>query len=330
MLSGRNDQGVRASEISTGSSLLFGSVAQQPPENMPQAVLSSRMVRSCVGEFKQHQKRLKMFKSSDVNNRWPDVFGTSPWFPRLSPWLLVFRGTVAAIFVAMWIYCVAKSWQDGYWAIYLTHWSLSVETVYFLFATFTAWRARVILLSREHDPTVHGNGRLPWFVSVTWVLNHVEMAASLLVALLFWTTVNPIWNLQYVPNFLGFFVHGINFLLCLTDLFVGRNVFYLPHVLWFLAYAFLYLLFSLIHYWAKIGIYPTKDDGCDYPPDECPIYGVLNWHKPTATGIIAAIILLCIAPLCQFPLWWCVRTRRSADYFSNVRTPAVPEVIVEA
>ena len=36
-------------------------------------------------------------------------------------------------------------------------------------------------------------------------------------------------------------MHGINFLICLADLFVGRNVFYLPHALWIFGYAGLLL-----------------------------------------------------------------------------------------
>lgn len=237
------------------------------------------------------------------------------------------------LFIGMWLYSFISAYTHGFWFIYLTHWSLTVETVYFCFATYTARQAQILIkesaaTTSQSDIFVStGHEKLPWFVNATWILMHVEMPASLMVFLMYWTLDNPIYNLQYIPKFLGFFVHGINFFICLFDLFLGRNVFYLKHVGWFLAYSFLYVLWSLVHHWAKIGTYgscvvddPTNmdsDDGTKYPADECPIYAVLNWHKPTATGILSGIMLLCVVPLCQFPIWWCVRGRRSADYLAQ-------------
>merc|ERR1712178_259425 len=101
-------------------------------------------------------------------------------------------------------------------------------------------------------------------------------------------------------SFLTCFVHGINFVLCLIDLFVGRNVFYLKHVFWFFGYAACYIIFSLVQYWAKIGRFnpctvknPMDGVVSSYPADECPVYAVIDWHKPTSTGLLACMVLFC-------------------------------------
>jgi len=121
---------------------------------------------------------------------------------------------------------------------------------------------------------------------------------------------NPIYDLKHTPDYLGFFVHGINFLLMLVDLFVGRSVFYLKHALFFFVYAGTFCIWSVVHYAADIGTYK----GCNkYPKAECPIYNMLDWHKPSVAGILSIIILFGVVPLCQYPLWWCVYKRRVVD-----------------
>merc|ERR1711976_811276 len=107
------------------------------------------------------------------------------------------------------------------------------------------------------------------------------MPASFLVMCLKWTFLTPLWKLQSIPSFLDLFVHGINFFFCLGDIMIGRNLFYLPHVLWFYAYTFLYLVWTVVHYALRIGSFkPCTIGGVDYPADECPIYPILNWHRP--------------------------------------------------
>eukprot|EP00929_Paragymnodinium_shiwhaense_P065571 TRINITY_DN32854_c0_g1_i6.p1 TRINITY_DN32854_c0_g1~~TRINITY_DN32854_c0_g1_i6.p1 ORF type:complete len:251 (-),score=27.88 TRINITY_DN32854_c0_g1_i6:1073-1825(-) len=201
------------------TSILHGSFPRQSFQNAGEVLLHPR--RTCgavVREFKEHHSRLRMHSEAKANSRWPEVFGTSPWFEPSSNWLLVWRLLVTALFVAVYIWSVATNWQDGYWFIYLTHWSLTIETLYFMFASYTAYVALQKL--REGSDGGRRPVSLPWFVKATWVLNHIAMPASLLVCLLYWTTVNPPWNLQQTPDLQCLFVHGFNFVLCLADLFL--------------------------------------------------------------------------------------------------------------
>lgn len=267
---------------------------------------------SLLQEFQSHSHRLRMCTRTTANLRWPTVFGTSPWFDKKSPALLIIRATLALIFVGHFIANLVDAWSAGYYFIYLTHWSFMMETAYFCFATYTAFAARKMLaVDGVGGPSGESEGvRLPWFVSTTWALQHVAMPAALLVFVLYWLLDNPIYDLKYTPGYLGFFVHGINFLLMLVDLFVGRNVFYLKHTLFFFVYAGAFFIWSAVHYAANIGTYKECDK---YPRSECPIYDVIDWHKASATAILLSIILFCVVPFCQYPLWWCVYKRRVVD-----------------
>jgi len=270
-------------------------------------------LKAFAREFKTHNDRLRMFAAAKTNSKWPYVFGTSPWFPETSSTLAICRTVLAAIQVVHLVWNFSMHFEGGFWFIYLTHLTQTIVTAYSVFACLTAWRALPKL--REKGPSKSEETRLPWFVSTSWALFHVAMPAALLVVVLYWTLDNPVWNLKFVPVYMGFYVHGIIFVLLLVDLFLGRNVFYLKHVVFFFAYVLSYLIWSIVHGALDIGKY----DGCDAYPDkeDCPIYGVLDWNKPKAAGILSVIIIFFVVPLCQYPLWWCVFKRRLADFVAH-------------
>lgn len=290
--------------------------------------------RSFCNEFQPHSQRLRICTRTTANLQWPIVFGTSPWFDNKSPALLIIRAVLALIFVGHFVPHMVIHWNDGYYFIYLTDWSLTLETVYLCFATYTAFAARRKLLALDGVDGPSGESAavsLPWFVSTTWLLQHVAMPASLLVCVLYWTLDNPIWALKHAPDYFGFFVHFINFLLMTVDLQVGRNAFYLKHTLLFFLYILMFCIWSVVHHAAKVGTY-GKSCGENTPKSECPIYGALDWRNPKATGILSIIIVLFIAPLCQFPLWWCVYKRNvTDDYLQNTGEKTMDvEVVIGA
>lgn len=226
---------------------------------------------------------------------------------------------MTVIFASHWIVHILLNFNDGYWLLYLTHWSLTVELLYFAFSVYTTHEARnLILLQGSFPPSAFESWvHLPWFVKATWGLYHIALPASLLVFLLYWTLVNPFWKLKAVPPYLDCFVHGINFLLCVLDTTISRSVYYVKYCALFFIYAAIYITFSIIHHLLQIGRY----QGCKmYEAHKCPIYDPLDWHKVTATGILAFVILLCIVPLCQFPLWRLVMYRRRVDLYWNGRS----------
>lgn len=242
-----------------------------------------------------------MFHDSRANRDWPRIFGSSPWFEPTSIVLVMTRFIFFAVFSwhLTWALLDASS---PLWFIYLTSWSLVVETLYFFFSFFTAFKAYGMLVIGEL-----GDGTLPWYVTVAWILQHIAVPAGALVSALYWTFIDPIWGSPDL-SWRNCFIHAVNYLLLMVDLVLSWNVFYLKHVAWFYLYVLLYVIWTLIHYWAKMGtLY-----GCsDYPPEECPIYGVLDWHKPSATGILGLMVFVVVIPALSYVLWWCVYKRRS-------------------
>merc|ERR1712216_759524 len=72
-----------------------------------------------------------------------------------------------------------------------------------------------------------------------------------------------------------------------------------------------------------------SNDWHPYPADECPVYGILDWHAGIArnrTIVIGIILMFFIVPSCECSIWCCVRGRRSAD--SNGQQESKPGVRV--
>lgn len=233
------------------------------------------------------------------------------------------------VFVSHYAFYTSRNWMEGYWLIYLTNWSVTVETVYICFATYTTYAAqsRLGVFGGEveaEEPLEDGEYcRLPGFVRATWVLYHVAMPASLAVACLFWTMVNPIWDphidfnaMPKTDAYLLVFVHGYNALLCGIDLLAGRNVYYLEYSFLFWYYALAYFIWSIIHHVARIGVYSSMARECPrYPdPKDCPIYAALNWDDAAPTAMVAAVVLAVGVPMFQGVLWLCVYCRRAVDH----------------
>jgi len=122
------------------------------------------------------------------------------------------------------------------------------------------------------------------------------------------------------PLYTDLFVHGINFVLCMADMNLGRITYHLKHTVCFFVYVLTYLIWTILHFHLKVGNYQPCDrmrayKDKNYKREECPIYNALDWHNAVAAGILCAVVALCVVPLCQLPLWWCVYSRRTADAF---------------
>merc|ERR1712228_1024831 len=98
---------------------------------------------------------------------------------------------------------------------------------------------------------------------------------------------------------------------------------YLKHSILFFMFVCLYFIWSVIHFATAIGTY----DGCDkYIDEECPIYDMLDWHRINGSSAVVFIVVFCVAPLCQYPLWCLVHKRRVADsYFNRPAETKQPE-----
>lgn len=288
------------------------SEAEAPQPDLRSVLCSpGHCCRALCGEFRRQEHRPQLFSSCIANSRWPSIWGTSPWM-RDEAYLAV-RTVLALMFLAHWLWSLIAEFQAGYWFIYLTHWSLTIETAYFCFAAFSAWAARAEHRATQAEPDAEPKDtRLPWYVATTWALYHVAMPISLAVFFMYWTLCNPFWNLVMPVTYLTTFVHGVNFALCALDLSLSRSLFYIRYFLLLFAYICLYVLWSVVQYAARVG---TGSHCPNYPMDQCPIYGALDWHHPVASGVLVAFLVLILAPLLHCLLWWCVLKRRMLDSY---------------
>ena len=65
--------------------------------------------------------------------------------------------------------------------------------------------------------------------------------------------------------------------------------------IWSAIYTFVYVVWTIIHYFLQIG----KGVSCDdYPIDECPIYDAIDWNEPASTiGYLAGAFVALVVVL---------------------------------
>mmetsp|Transcript_16267 Transcript_16267/g.39328 ORF Transcript_16267/g.39328 Transcript_16267/m.39328 type:complete len:316 (+) Transcript_16267:62-1009(+) len=278
----------------------------------------ARACRACLGEFKQDASLMSLFGESEANASWAERFGTSPCFSADGNMILYLRGVFALFFLGHLPPHMAKWMNEGFYFIYLTNLTWLLEQVYFTLAFIVTYQARQRLQNQVKYTVTPGPCRLPVIVRITWMLMHLCLPASLLVMLMYWTLVNPFWNMNTNPDYFGYIVHGVNFVFCLLDFMLSRNLFRLRYMWITIAYAVLYTFWSWVHHAAKVGTYEPCDDVDDpgeglYPREECPIYGTLDWHKAGGAFIMSALVVVCLVPMCHIPIFCCQHTRQQVD-----------------
>lgn len=271
-----------------------------------------------------------MFHATSANCSWPLVFGTSH---RLSlRKFFALRCSLAVLFLVFLVTDLILRFQSGYWWIYLTRWTFFLETVYLVLACYVAWRARASLKAQGPTWTEAAEAqRLPRSVQVMWLLWSIVMPASIVITCAFWTLIKPVWHLDAVPTYNSLFEHLINTALLFVELFYSRNPFRARHAGLLFAYSAIYLFWTLIHFWLKVGV-PEEDPCTEYSNiKECPVYSCLDWHLPGRTFVvILAIVILASAVI--FLVWCCTHWRNKRDYASqrsNLDENNLPEVSVQ-
>lgn len=168
-----------------------------------------------------------------------------------------------------------------FWCIYLTHWGLTVETLYFLMALVLVV---VATYSEEPDRKRVDNPK-PWYMSLTFGLQAIVLPWSFLITALYWTLVfNPEKD---TVTALTCSTHGANFVIAFLDFLVGQQPFFFAKLIWPLLFAASYSIFTLIYYQAG----GVTENGKPY------IYGVLNWANPSGVltvmgGVIVAVVIV--------------------------------------
>jgi len=258
---------------------------------------------------------------------WVDAFTQSRCLsPKKLHWL---RMVWAMLFIAVLTHDLWEYWCDGYWLIYLTHWSFAVETLYMCCLALASFTARKSRNEGEADKAASESGVVdvpnvpePLCVKIFMVLQAIELPISIIVSIVVWTALTPFWKVCIFgstpdcqnPTLESLLVHLFNTILIFIMFLDGSVPYYKQNAGWVMAFAIVYGIFTIVHYFLKLGTY----SGCDgkYPKDECPIYSIIDWHEPVAakTLIIIGALTFVVAPvvICMYVCIGALRNARRA------------------
>lgn len=236
---------------------------------------------------------------------WQQAVGTSGCLPL--PVLCAARIFSAVVFLAHFVRYLAIGWDRGYFLIYFTQWSFTLETAYFCLLAYGTVEAQRELATKGAkrlpalDNTVVSE-RIPVFIRALVVIMSMELPLCLAVIALYWTPL--LWGQPVVATkgreYMMLFVHGINGCLCFLSFILGRMPFLLNHSGWVVLFGWLYTAWTLLHHLLRIG---ACEPCGDYPRNECPIYWVWDWHLPARTWLMVAMITFVGSPICVLFCW---------------------------
>ena len=276
----------------------------------------------CLAHFKAQLRRELLpwplgRSLHDIDDAWCEVFGTSSnRSSALSDRQLYvrFRALLTLCISAIWVWALASDFgggchnsRGGKFLIFLTNWTLTAETIYFWFALWTTVQANAHLNactaagSRSGGVSASMPPSAPWFVRVTWALHAIALNGSFAVVVLYWGMLVPASG---PPNAaVGYFVHGVNFVLALADMYASSQPYYVAHITLYYAYFSCYVLFSLLYFWCG----GTDCGSAALPGGDPYIYPVLDWRKPGKTVALGLGVLFVVIPLLTAALFAAVR-----------------------
>ena len=247
--------------------------------------------RTCGEEWSKGRRE---FWLTEYDGRWVRYFGSSHIIKDRGQYL-AFRGILFVGMLSILISSITIEILDGYgrcWPIYLTHQGALIETVYLGLAFATTAKAYYY---RDVEGTKDAPERTPWYCRAAWILQGIALPASFLIFVLYWGLVYDGGKIFPISPW----THGVNFVLMVLDQAFSNQPMYLVHGLLFMVYAFLYCLWSYIHFVS--GLKNCKNDRY--------IYASLNWKYAGSTGKLACVILFIVAPFFNI-VFWCLFFRR--------------------
>ena len=230
---------------------------------------------------------------------WRATFGRNLFCGRDSALLTVavricFLFAMATIWVWSQLDWRAGHHAFGYWWIYLTHTTLTLQVIYHLLAVLIAFQS-----ARDGS----GGESIPCLAKVVWLLQAVCLPSTFFVFVLYWGLV-----FDGDLHLISCFTHGANFAVMLLDSLCSGFPVLLAHGLYFLLYAALFLGWSAVHY--ALGL--SNEKGQPY------IYSTLDWSYPGFVAKLAFIILAVAAPLVSVVCWAGMRWRSLASGLPGV------------
>jgi len=218
---------------------------------------------------------------------------------------LVFRGVWAAVFLGHLIAHIASHDEGAYYLIYLTTWALITQTI----SEMLLFSLAILGYRRLSGPPPE---KLPVAVRIEVALWSAVHPVAVVVWLLYFSLVNPIWSFESRP-WVTIFAHFVNLIMLVIGLFASRMPFSaLKNFGWSLIYGLAYGLWTIIHYLARVGA--SESQPClDYPLNECPIYDAFDWHAPLMPALILGSIYLIGVPVITGIFGACVTCRDRLD-----------------
>lgn len=234
---------------------------------------------------------------------WPKVFGhdadrfTGRWNCLKSfEVYLGLRCTLFATMLGVLLYSFglyAEDGDSGYWFIYLTHWGLLIEVVYLGLAVWTTKQSPSWEFLTENEREI-----LPLSVRILWPLGTIVLPTSFMIFAMYWGLV---FKWEKAPKAISVLTHGVNFVVMIIDQVVTGRPILLLHVIYFWIFAVVYVVWSGLHYWWRVG----NEDGDDY------IYSSLDWSQGSKTGKLSIGILFIVAPAIYVTFWACFTLKNS-------------------
>ncbi|CAJ1363313.1 unnamed protein product [Effrenium voratum] len=155
---------------------------------------------------------------------------------------------------------------------------------------------------------------LPQVVAAALAISAIAQPFSFLVMVLYWTVENP-WA-EDSPSYLDFFLHGISWVLMLISFLSSRIPLSCHHGGWLIAFGVACVVWTYFHFALRLGI----PGGCaTYVQPDCPLYSVLDWHKPQVASTTSFLFLSVACPLAIVLYAMLARLRDACDNQLDLR-----------
>jgi len=192
---------------------------------------------------------------------------------------------------AIWVWSLTEHAIIGHCGgkmfIYLTIWSLTLQMLH----TWLAWYLTLKVADIEARELTNQYLEMPWYARLSWILQDILVPLTFLVSALFFALVMD-WA-DPPTTALPYFEHGLNFAIMLVDVFFSRQPFYLLHSVYFIIFAAVYIVFTLLYHAASA----TNCDGDPF------IYNAIDWRSASSTASLVLTLLFVVVPMVNIAFW---------------------------
>ncbi|XP_017154088.1 protein rolling stone [Drosophila miranda] len=225
---------------------------------------------------------------------------------------LLYRWIWALFFLGVYIMCIIVQFCDGKFFIYMTNWGYGLCTITMLIAAVqvTCWhydlRNTRSLVQESGNKTETTRG-----LKIYWWLYNMTISLALIISTVYWVFLHGKMNKPMRFPAISVITHGLNTVMMLIDFLVVAFPLRLLHVVYSMALAILFFVFTLIYHFCG----GTDEFGNPY------VYPILDWNNPTRCLVtfVGIFVLIMCYWLLLFGLYKLKRMFNRA--FSVVWTP---------